>query len=331
MFIRTARTQQPISLILIPLLGIILWLPGFLNPSPPTIQALMPFYAPVDAFCRLHPFFSVFMGFVFSLGTAFVLNFIIHQHQILTKKSWLPALLFLVLSSSTKGFLWLNPELIAGIFILLSLHFLLETYRMDNAIIFIFNAGFFIGLATLFYFPSIVFVLFSIISIILLRPFTFREWMIMLLGSTIVPIYVCVYYFWHNQLYIKWQELVVIPILNRAFFINIPQEFYCIVAAMAFLFLVSALKFLTGADSSALKTKTGISVMIWFLVFAILGLLVAQNLSVAGTILAFFPISIFCGNYFLQARRAWLSEFIFLTLLLSIGCTYAIHLKWIVF
>lgn len=67
--------------------------------------------------------FSVFMGFVFSLGTAFVLNFIIHQHQILTKKSWLPALLFLVLSSSTKGFLWLNPQLIAGIFILLSLHF----------------------------------------------------------------------------------------------------------------------------------------------------------------------------------------------------------------
>lgn len=331
MFIRTARTQQPISLILIPLLGIILWLPGFLNPSPPAMQALMPFYAPIDTFCRLHPFFSVFMGFIFSLGTAFVLNFIMHQHQILIKKSWLPALLFLVLSSSTKGFLWLNPQLIAGIFILLSLYFLLETYRMDNAIILIFNAGFFIGMATLFYFPSIVFILFSIIAIILLRPFTFRDWLIMLLGSTIMPIYVCVYYFWHNQLYIKWQELVVIPIINRAFFINIQQEFYCIVAVMAFLFLVSAFKFLTGADSSALKTKMGISVMIWFLVFAILGLLVAQNLSVAGTIFAFFPISIFCGNYFLQARRAWLSESIFLTLLLSIGCTYAIHLKWIVF
>ncbi len=331
MFINTVRSHQPISMVLIPLLGIFLWLPGLIHPSIPAQTVAMPFYASLDIFLRGHPFFSVFMGFLVSFAEAFLLNFIIYQHHILIKRSWLPALMFVVLSACTPGLLWLNPQLIAGLFLLGALHFLLGTYRMDKAFGSVFNAGILIGFATLFYLPSIVFLLFALVTIILLRPFIWREWVIMFLGSTVAPIYAGVYFFWHDQLHYITHEIILNPILHRDFFLKLPVEYYFLTAMTGLLLFVSAGRFLSGAGTSTLKSKKGIAVMIWFLVFSLLAVLPAQNNAVAGIIFAIYPLSLFTSNYFLVARRIWLAESIFILLILSIAVSYAINLKWIGF
>lgn len=325
MLISTTRSHQPVSLVLIPLLGILLWLPGFLHPSLPAQQVYMPFYAGLDTFLRANPQISVVLGFLVSMGTAFLLNYIIYQHHILTKRSWLPALLFVVLSACTPGLLWLNPQLIAGIFLLGALHLLLGTYRMDKAFGSVFNAGILIGIAALFYLPSIVFLLFAIVCIILLRPFIWREWIILILGSTVAPIYTGVYYFWHDKLSFMTQEIIVNPILNRDFFLKLPVEYYFLTIMTGLMLFVSAGRFLSGAGTSTLKTKKGISVMIWFLVFSLLAVLPAQNNAVAGITFAIYPLSLFVSNYFLVARRLWLAESIFILLLASIALSYFIH------
>lgn len=331
MFINTIRSHQPISLVIIPLLGIFLWLPGFLDPTIPVQTVAMPFYAPIDIFLRLHPYFSISMGFLFSVGQAFLLNYIIYHHHILIKRSWLPALMFVVLTACTPGLLWLHPQLIAGLFLLGALHFLLGTYRMDKAFASVFNVGILIGFATLFYLPSIVFLLFALITIILLRPFIWREWVIMILGSTIAPIYAGVYFFWNDQLHYVTHEIILNPILHRDFFLKLPFEFYFLTAMIGLLLFVSAGRFLSGAGTSTLKTKKGISVMIWFLVFSLIAVLPAQNNAVAGIIFAIYPMSLFISNYFLLARRIWLAESIFILLLVSIGISYALNLNWISF
>lgn len=325
MFIATTRAHQPISLLLIPLLGILLWLPGFLHPALPAAQVYMPFYAPLDGFLREHPRFSVSMGLLVSIGTGFLLNYIIYEHHILTKRSWLPALLFVVFSACTPGLLWLNPQLISGIFLLGALHLLLGTYRMDKAFGSVFNAGILIGIAALFYLPSIVFLLFAIVVIILLRPFIWREWVILILGSTVAPIYTGVYYFWHDKLKYMTDEVLVNPIIHRDFFLKLPVEYYFLTAMTGLMLFVSAGRFLSGAGTSTLKTKKGIAVMIWFLVFSLIAVLPAQNFAVAGIIFAIYPISVFASNYFLVARRIWIAETIFLLLLISIVMSYVLN------
>jgi hypothetical protein len=323
-FISTTRSHQPISLLLIPLLGILLWLPGFLHPVLPAPQVYMPFYGWMDGFLRAHPGFSVSMGLLVSIGTAFLLNYIIYQHHILVKRSWLPALLFVVFSACTPGLLWLNPQLISGIFLLGALHLLLATYRMDKAFGFVFNAGILIGIAALFYLPSIVFLLFAIVVIILLRPFIWREWVILILGSTVAPIYTGVYYFWNDKLQFMTREAIINPIVHRSFFLKLPVEYYFLTAMTGLMLFVSAGRFLSGAGTSTLKTKKGISVMIWFLVFSLLAVLPAQNFAVAGILFAIYPISVFASNYFLVARRLWIAETIFLLLLISIVVSYVL-------
>ena len=331
MFIRTIRANSPFSLILIPLLGILLWLPGFISPSAPAEMVYMPFYSGLDIFLRAHPFTSVLLGFIFSLGEAFLLNYIIHEHHILTKRSWLPALLFIVLSACTPGLLWFHPEHLAGIFLLGALHFLLGTYRVDRAFGLVFNSGILIGIASLFYLPSIVFLLFAIVAILILRPFIWREWIILILGSTVAPIYAGVYFFWHDQLHSVTQNVILNPIHHRDFFLKLPVEYYFLSFMIGILLFVASGRFLSGAGTSTLKTKKGVSVMVWFLFFSIIAILPAQNFAVAGFLFMIYPLALFISNYFLVARRLWLAESIFLLLLASILFSYAMNLGWIIF
>ncbi len=327
MFIRTARTHQPLSLVLIPLVGALLWLPGFLHPSPPAPLVHMPFYAAIDPLLRANPLAAVITGFLVSLGEAFLLNYIIYQHHILTRRSWLPALLFVVLSACTPGLLWLHPQLIAGFFLLGALHFLLGTYRQDKAFGAVFNAGIFIGIAALFYLPSIVFLLFAIAAIVILRPFIWREWVILILGSTVAPLYTGVYFFWNDQLQGMTRRLLIEPIASRDFFLKLPVEYYFLSAMTGLLLFVAGGRFLSGAGTSTLKTKKGISVMVWFVVFSLAAILPAQNFAVAGFLFLVYPLALFISNYFLVARRLWLAESIFLLLLVSIALSYFITLR----
>lgn len=324
MFISTTRSHSPVSLVLIPLLGLLLWLPGFLHPNVPAEQVYMPFYSGLGEFLRTNPRLSVILGFLVSMGEAFLLNYIIYQHHILTKRSWLPALMFVALSACTPGLLWLHPQHIAGIFLLGALHLLLATYRTDKAFGSVFSSGILIGIAALFYLPSITFLLFAIVCIILLRPFIWREWIILILGSTVAPIYAGVYYFWYDKLKIMTHQLIIDPIVNRDFFLKLPVEYYFLTAMTGLMVFVSAGRFLSGAGTSTLKTKKGISVMLWFLVFSLLAILPAQSNAVSGIIFAIYPISLFASNYFLVARRLWLAETIFILLVLSIAVSYII-------
>lgn len=322
MLIKTVRANQPFSLVLIPLIGVLLWLPGLLHPSAPAPQVNMPLYEALDGFLRLHPLFSVITGMLLAMTEAFLLNYIIYQHQVLVKKSWLPALLFVVLSACTPGLLWLHAPLIAGLFLLGALHVLLGTYRMDKAFGAVFNAGLLVGIAGLFYLPSMVFLLFAIITLILIRPFIWREWLIFLIGAMIPWIYSGVWFFWHDQLSGITRRLLVDPIVHRDFFLKLPVEYYALTFVTGCLLLVAAGRFVAGAGTSTLKTKKGVSVMIWFLVFSLLAVIPAQNFAVSGFLFAVFPMALFISNYFLQARRLWLAETIFLLMLISIGLTY---------
>ena len=322
MIIRTIRSNSPISLLLIPIIGILLWLPGFLHHSPPVTLVSMPVFDGLAKYCIAHPTFSVTLGLLFALGQAFLLSYIIQVHQILTKRTWLPALLFVVLTACTPGLLWFHPEMPAGILLLGTLHFLLGTYRTDRAFGEVFKAGFLLGLAGLIYAPSLVFVLFGIIALLILRPFIWREWAIFIIALTVPWVYAGVYFFLTDGLKgLTWQ-VIVDPVLHRDFFLKLPVEYYALSGVTALLLMVAGGRFVGGSGTSTLKTKKSVTMMIWFLIFAIIAVLPAQNFSVAGFIFCIYPISLFISNYFLSARRAWMAEVIFILLLMSIVVSY---------
>ncbi|HLG04100.1 MAG TPA: hypothetical protein VI731_10930 [Bacteroidia bacterium] len=325
MFIRYARANNPFALILIFLLGALLWVPGFSNPEPPAPTVYAPLYAGLDIFLRAHPWFSVIAAFLVVITAALFLNFLIHEHHILVKKSWMPALIFMVLSACAPELLWLHPPLIAGLFLLGALHLLLGTYRADKAYAPVFNAGLLIGIGGLFYVPVLVYIGFSLTVFILLRPFIWREWVIFSIGALLPWLYAGVWYFWHNRLDEVTSEMVLNPIAGRDFFLKISPAYYGLMFMLAFLLAVAISRFTAGAGSSTLKTKKAVSVMVWFFIFGLAAVIPAQSYHVTGFTFVLIPVAVFISKYFIVSRRLWLAESFFLLLLLSIGLSYAIN------
>lgn len=322
MVISPVRQHSPFSLLIIPLVAVVLWLPAFLQPLSPTVQVEMPLYALLDGFFRAHYYFAVGVGLVLLVTEAFLLNFVLQAHQVMAKKNWLPALLVVVFGSCSPGLLWPGPQQLAGLLLIVVAHILLGTYRQDKSFGAVFNCGLLIGLAAQLYFPSLVFFFFGIFVIIILRPFIWREWVMLILGTLIPFLYAAVYFFWNDTYSDTMQRVIIDPVLNRSFFLKLGSSDYFLAAMTGLVLLVSAGRLISGSLTSTLKTKKGISVMLWFTFFALVAILPAQSFGVGTFRFVIYPFAFFASNYFLNARRAWIAEVIFTLLLAGIGISY---------
>jgi hypothetical protein len=323
--ISPVRKHSPLALVIIPLLAIVLWIPGFIHPLPPIGKVEMPLYSLADSFFRSHHYVALTIGWLLLLAEAFLLNIILQAHQVIIKKNWLPALFVVVFGSCSPGLLWPGAEQFAGLLLLLVIHILLGTYRQDKSFGSVFNCGLLIGLAAQIYFPSLVFFLFGLIAIIILRPFIWREWVMLILGVLIPFIYGGVYYFWNDEYSEITKRVITDPIVDRSFFLKLDSSDYFLATMTLLVLLVSAGRLVSGSLTSTLKTKKGISVFLWFTFFALVAILPAQNFGVGTFRFVIYPFAFFASNYFLNARRGWLAEVIFTLLLAGIGVSYLIE------
>jgi hypothetical protein len=323
--ISPVRKHSPLSLVIIPMLAIVLWIPAFVHPTPPATQVEMPLYSFADTFFRNNPYFAISIGLMILITEAFLFNVILQTHQVVVKKNWLPALLVVVFGSCSPGLLWPGSQQFAGLLFIFALRILLGTYRQDKSFGPVFNSGLLIGLAAQFYLPSLTFLPFGLIAIIILRPFIWREWVMLILGVLIPFIYGGVYYYWNDSYSQITDRVIIDPIANRSFFLKLDSADYFLAAMTLLVLFVSAGRLVTGSLTSTLKTKKGISVLLWFTFFALLSILPAQNFSVGTFRFVIYPFAFFASNYFLNARRGWIAEVIFTLLLAGIGVSYLIE------
>ncbi len=284
----------------------------------------MPLYGLLDEFFRSNVYAALSIGLVLLIVEAFLLNFILHQHQVVMKKNWLPALLVVVFGSCSPGLMWPGPQQFAGLLLLLALHILLGTYRQDKSFGAIFNVGLLLGLASQLYFPSLALFFFCFVAILMLRPFIWREWIMLVLGVLIPFIYGGIYFYWtdsHNEI---TNRLIIDPICQRDFFLKLAPADYLLTITTVLILLVSGGRVVSGPLTSTLKTKKGVSVMIWFTIFAVAAILPAQSFAVSGFRFVIYPFAFFASNYFLQARRVWIAELIFTLLLAGIAVSYLV-------
>jgi hypothetical protein len=131
---------------------------------------------------------------------AFILVNIDFQHK-LSKEPTLFAGVFLILISSISvPFLHLSPYYFANVFLLLALHAVLSVYRKSDATGAIFNAGFFVALASLFVPTYLIFLFLIFAALNLLRGFSFKERIMVLLGVIAVYFSTFAIFFWNNDL-----------------------------------------------------------------------------------------------------------------------------------
>jgi hypothetical protein len=130
-------------------------------------------------------------------------------YRILTKVAYVPAMSYLLTSSLLVEFTLLTPALFANTFLLLAVSKILATYKKDKALALIFDAGLLISIASLFFLPYIIFFLFIIASLTVLRPFNLREYILAALGLLVPYYFIGVYFFWNGKFREFWQTIQI--------------------------------------------------------------------------------------------------------------------------
>ena len=325
MFIRFFKSNNAAAFIFLPLLALAIWGFGFFFPPVQPTDHTMPFYDLISGVISKIHWLNIFIAMILVVGEAFLLNYIVNENDLFTKQSYLPALFYVLFMSNNNAMLTNHPQLFANLFIIFAIDQLLNSYRKDKAFAEAFNAGFLVSIATLFYFPYIVFAPVLGIAFILLRPFIWREWIISIIGLLLPYCFILTYYFWNDSLNVLWYEKMYFQIIHELPKFNFSSSFYFTMIIGWGILLFSFGSLIGGLTGGAQKSKKSMILMIWLFVFSIATVLTAPEISTKSFSAFAIPASLFCANYFLNIKKQWWAELLFLLLFSSIIINLLAH------
>ncbi len=256
---------------------------------------------------------SAILSVILIFLQALLINVISARYRIARSVSLFPGVFYVLLCSCFPDFLYLSPVLVANTFIILALYELLGTYKRYYSNGRIFSAGLWIGVATLFYFSSIVFFGAVFIGFFILRAFKFKEQIGLLLGF-ISPFWITgIYYFTNNALPDFWaRSFGNIGFLDVSF--SNDWENYVQLGLFAILILVAIFNYRTYTYKVSIQAQKFIDVFFWVLAFSLGTLLIQDNLQPDHLILLAVPLSFLIGMTFLYMNNRFAEALHFLLL-----------------
>ncbi len=315
MLIRVFKSNFPGLIVGLFILQLILWSDlffiqiGYIEPG----RAL--FYEPLYKWLVNSYWLSNSLAFIVVFINALLINRIIARFDMLDSRTFLPALFYIVLMSSSHKFIGLSPELLASFFIILMLERMYVLYGNFKDLREVLNIGILCGLASMFYFPAIAFVFFIWIGFAVFQILYIRRIFIILIGLLAPYLFVFVYYFLTD----KFSPLII-PYLFGAFkTFSFPQyNFsifdYVLYGYIALITLISFLKIILGRTENVIKVRKMHTVQTWFLLNLIILMFFVNNEFVY-FILFFIPFSLFIPNYFLKKKKSVQAEIMFFILM----------------
>lgn len=156
---------------------------------PPDIESLGEFYRGalfswygLKSFFIHHPKMYMLLSVLITIAFGFYLNYLVNREKLFARKSYIPGLVFVLMTSLLPVFDFFSFQTIANYFILSSFFKLGSLGGISRPRRAVFDIGLMLGLASAFYFPTILLLLFIPFLLLLFRPFLLQEFLAYLLG-----------------------------------------------------------------------------------------------------------------------------------------------------
>lgn len=234
-----------------------------------------------------------------------IVNIICSRFKIFDEPNQLCGLFYAMLCSIFPEFLWLSPVLMANTFLLFALFELFEIYDKKAGAGSIFNIGFFIGIASLFYFPAIILLIFALIGLGIQRTFSIKEAFMILIGA-FVPFYLLfTYFYWNDSLeyFRKMQFENGVKFLQPEFqFKNNSFIEIIIVCLMIFVFLFNINRLGIKRNIQVIKIQ---KLLYWWILIIPFGLMIGGKIHIDYLLMFMLPSSFLLTYVFLGMKKQW--------------------------
>ncbi|GAA4430978.1 hypothetical protein GCM10023091_00970 [Ravibacter arvi] len=238
-------------------------------------------------------------------------NYLCTSRDFFPEASTIPGLVYAVLLNLSYDMFTLSPMLMATSFLLLAIGVIAKMIDRPEVSDEIFEAGLYIGVATLFYLPSCVFYIWAFMMMILYTGATFRHHMIGLFGSGFPLLMVALVFFLNNAMESLNRSLIATAIQIPGLKASEIIPFLVYFAFPVGLGVAGFLKLFGFNRFTHYQTRIQQVMAFWFIVSALtipfMESLVPMNFIV------FLPaIAYFVSWFFLGIRKAVRAEAIFL-------------------
>jgi hypothetical protein len=331
MLLRKFRQTGPDVIILIVITLLLTWLGAILNPHLPSGQGFdvkpMPLFDLLLSVTGFSPLFSVFIAFLLVLLTSFLLVNFNTNVFFISERTFLPALIYILLSGYFPGYQILNPVIPAAIFLILGVRKIIDTYRVQGTAYSFFDAGMLISVGSLFYAGLIWFGMLLIIGIAILRTWNIREVLISILGLA-TPVFIVYGFF-----YVTGKDMeplisaVTYNLFTKVSNFRIPGLTLAVLIIAATTILISLMHLLSVINSKKIKSRKTFILLLW--TFFIVAVVYSLSDPVSTEIhwLAVIPPTYFLSHYFVfSTRRKILPEIMLVVLFVLVALMQIVNL-----
>jgi hypothetical protein len=243
-----------------------------------------------------------------------VLGFIIKKNN-LTKINTYALFIFICLLLLTPNVFQNSKPILSTVFILLALRRILSFNSKKNIQKKILDASLWIGVATFFYFWSILFLLVLYAALIQLAPKNFKLFLIPIIGLFVVFIVFTIYFLYLDNS-IDWYKDYK-KLISFEFSSYKPlKNFFSLLVILSMAIISLGFKFLN-FRKTPLRKKSKYWIIIFTLITGILLVIITGKKNGVELIFTIVPISILISNFIEALQRGWVSEMMLWFLLLA--------------
>ena len=314
MLVRIFRLSQPFVAAVLLFLVILVGYASFKWHFATIAANGMPFYDIVlTAFTGFPSWVRVLVVTSILFLQAIHLNFILNKHEVIFKSTWLPALMYVLIGSLLPPFQWFHPMLFVNTLLLFALDKIFFLYKNAKPLALDFDIGFIIGFASLFYLPIIIFIFFFGIALILLRPFSWRDWATGIIGVFLPLFFAFCYYFLTDHLMLLYEKIVLSGIRRPTNLTSLfPSGYLYSIVLLCIIIALAIFKQQANFYKNVTKTRLNHLVLILFAITGIVTSLFTDTPLIYRFYILTIPLAVWSSYFFLSMKRLWLAELIML-------------------
>lgn len=251
-------------------------------------------------------FFNKTINLFFILSSLLALSFIISKNS-LTKESDLGILLYVLLFGAFGAIFFADEFIISHFFLLLSFRRIYSLRTKLHPKKKLFDSGFWMGIAVIFYPLTVFFILLNIIAIFVYNKIDWKHFLIPFLGffTPLFLVYTYFFYYDNTSSFLQLLDLSVAYSLSYSSTKLIVPIIFVSILGVWSVFRVSA-KY---AQESA-NFKSSWIITIFQLIIAVVIVLLSPNKNGKEWVFVFFPLSLILANNMQLIKRKWLKEVI---------------------
>lgn len=297
-----------------------LWAPAFLNPQH-LVQTPHdgPLYTFIAKGLMNSPLLSVAVALLLVVLESLLIFFVYRLNGFFGRGNMLPAIIMLLAFSWSGSFQTMHAVLPATLFLILSLHAIMNLYGQQAAYQQLFVAAFSSAIAALLYLPLSYMILMLYFTMITYRVSAWREYVVIGIGFLLPFVYYVAWLFWNDSLQLGLQHLAdAIMHIERPSRITAVNTIW--LAVSGFVMFICLLAVLSNLNDKLISIRRRSWVLFNFALAALIALLLNGWPILSANYIFIIPLSFFISGSFTFIKRPfWIEMFAIAYLLFFTG------------